>query len=55
MVTSCSLKSKAILFVLDTAGSSLLELLGALAAGLVVLGAMLHSVSFFHREFSRYE
>lgn len=35
------------------AGTSLLELIGALAAGLVVLGATLQSLSYFQQEFSR--
>lgn len=55
MVISDTPRSKRVFFVLDTSGASLLELLGALAAGLLVLGAMLHSLSFFQREFSRYE
>lgn len=55
MVTSGSLKSECGFSLLGTSGASLLELLGALAAGLVVLGAMLHSLLFFQREFSCYE
>jgi Tfp pilus assembly protein PilW len=35
------------------AGTSLLELMGAMAAGLVVLGAALQSLSYFQQEFSR--
>jgi hypothetical protein len=34
-------------------GSSLLELMGAMVAGLVVLGATLHSLSYFQQEFAR--
>lgn len=34
-------------------GSSLLELMGAMAAGLVVLGATLQSLSYFQQEFAR--
>lgn len=55
MVISDLPRSKQVFILLDNSGASLLELLGALAAGLVVLGAMLHSLSFFQREFSRFE
>jgi hypothetical protein len=47
-------RAKALIFsfVQSESGTSLLELMGAMAAGLVVLGATLQSLSFFQRQFS---
>jgi hypothetical protein len=41
------------LLVYSRSGSSLVELIGAMAAGLVVLGASLQALSYFQQEFTR--
>lgn len=42
-------------FIDDTRGASIVELVGALAAGLIVLAATFHSLSFFQQEVLRYQ